>query len=271
MRLYKNRLFRRLLLPLFERLNPGDVRIKHHWTGQPVLLHSYRHKGYWFHGRRREQQTLELLGKLIGPNDTVLDVGGHIGYFSLYFGHLASRGTVHAFEPGPNNLPYIRQNLKQADNTTLFAQGVGSFPGTLTLYTEQLTGQNNSFVQDYAMFEENKAAAFSAASVEAVDVQVVTLDSHCATHGLTPSFVKIDVEGFELKALEGASELLHSGRPVLMVEVSQEHEAVFSLLREARYRTFDVSLRALDGGSKLELNTFCFPEERADELLRKLA
>jgi FkbM family methyltransferase len=270
MRLHKNRFFRRVLLPLFERVNPGDVRVRHHWTGHRVLLHSYRHKGYWFHGRKREQQTLDLVGKLIGPTDSVLDVGGHIGYFSLYFAHLASAGTVHAFEPGPNNLPYIRENLSQASNATLFEQGVGSFPGTLTLYTEQLTGQNNSFVQDYAMFEANKAAAFSEATVEAVDVPVVTLDSHCATHGLTPAFVKIDVEGYELQALQGALELLQTGRPVLMVEVSQEHEAVFALLREARYRTFDAGLNPIEGSGGLELNTFCFPEERADDLLRLL-
>jgi len=270
MRLYKNRLFRRVLLPLFARLNPGDVRIRHHWTEHRIRLHSYRHKGYWFHGRRRERETLELLGKLIAPSDTVLDVGGHIGYFSLYFAHLASEGLVHAFEPGPNNLPYIRENLSQAANATLFEQGVGASPGRLTLYTEELTGQNNSFVQDYAMFEANKAAAFSEASVEAVEVQVVTLDSHCATHGLRPAFVKIDVEGFELQALEGASELLHSGRPVLMVEVSQEHEAVFGLLQDAGYRTYDVHLQPIEGSGGLELNTFCFPEELADELLGQL-
>jgi len=270
MKLYMNPLFRRLLLPLFARLNPGDVRITHHWTGQPLLLHSYRHKGYWFHGRRRERETLKLLGKLIEPADTVFDVGGHIGYFSLYFAKLASDGQVHVFEPGPNNLPYIRENLSQASNVELFEQGVGAAPGKLTLFTEELTGQNNSFVESYSMFKANKAAAFSAATVEEVDVEVVTLDTHCATHGVTPTIVKIDVEGFELQALKGAAELLESSRPVLMVEVSLEHEAVLALLHEASYQTFDVNLQPIETASGLELNTFCFPEERSEELLQRL-
>jgi FkbM family methyltransferase len=167
-------------------------------------------------------------------------------------------------------LPYIRENLAQVPNAELFEKGVGAIPGKLTLYTEELTGQNNSFVQDYAMFEANKAAAFSDAAVEAVEVEVVTLDSHCATHGLKPSFVKIDVEGFELDALQGASELLASGRPVLMVEVSRRHDEVFALLQAAGYRTYDVHLAPIEGSGGLELNTLCFPQERADALLARL-
>ena len=61
-----------------------------------------------------------------------------------------------------------------------------------------------------------------------------------------------------------------SGRPVLMVEVSRLHKEVFSLLQGAGYRTFDVHLQPIEGSGGLELNTFCFPEERATELLGRL-
>lgn len=44
---------RKTLLPLFERLNPGDITIRNHRTSDRLKLHSFRHKGYWFHGRRR--------------------------------------------------------------------------------------------------------------------------------------------------------------------------------------------------------------------------
>ena len=270
MDIHRNRLLRRMLLPLFSRLNPGDIRIRHHWTGDRILLHSYRHKGFWFHGKRRERLTLQLLGGLIAPGDVVLDVGGHIGYFALYFAHLTGEGAVHVFEPGPNNLPYVRENTAGHPSVQLIEKGVGKEAGTFTLFVEDLTGQNNSFVADYDMFEANRRAAFSDSEAQPVEVEVVTLDGHCEAHGLHPNFIKIDVEGFELEALQGAERLLREDRPVLMVEVSRQHAEVLALLRAAGYRTCDDRLLPIEASGDLELNTFCFPEERAAELLRRL-
>jgi len=51
---------RRALIPLFRWVNPGDITIRHHWTGERITLHSFRHKGYWFHGRTRERDSMAL-------------------------------------------------------------------------------------------------------------------------------------------------------------------------------------------------------------------
>ena len=77
--------FRRLIIPLLRRFNIGDIRIRHHYVDRRILLHSFRHKGYWFHGRRREQETMETLQRLVKPSDCVIDVGGHIGYLTVFF------------------------------------------------------------------------------------------------------------------------------------------------------------------------------------------
>jgi hypothetical protein len=55
MRLHRYRLLRRLLLPLLAKVNPGDIHIGHHWVpGRKVFLHSFKHKGQWYHGGNRE-------------------------------------------------------------------------------------------------------------------------------------------------------------------------------------------------------------------------
>ena len=97
-KLYNSSRLRRLLLPLFARINPGDITIRHHFTQQPFRLHSFKHKGYWFHGAKREQSTMALFAKLINPGDVVVEVGGHIGYIAVYFSHLV--GDVSAFANG---------------------------------------------------------------------------------------------------------------------------------------------------------------------------
>src|SRR6478735_1296610 len=102
---------RRSLLPIFAKVNPGDITIKNHYTGDALHLHSFQHKGYWFYGRRREAATMKLFQRLIQPESVVAEVGGHIGYITQFFATLVGpRGRVYVFEPGPNNLPYLRAN-----------------------------------------------------------------------------------------------------------------------------------------------------------------
>jgi hypothetical protein len=50
-------------------------------------------------------------------------------------------------------------------------------------------------------------------------VPVTTVDAFCATRGLAPSLINIDIEGFELHALRGARETLGKHRPALVVEM----------------------------------------------------
>ena len=221
MSLASHPLLRRLLLPLFARLNPGDITIKHHHTGAPVRLHSFRHKGYWWHGAKREAETMEAFRRVLRPGDTVIEVGAHIGYIALFFSHLVGpRGRVITFEPGENNLPYVRANVARHPNVRLVEKAVGDRAATMKLNIENLTGQNNSLIDHFEGLAANQRAAAVATEVRAVDVEVITLDSFCTAEALRPALLKIDVEGFEHEVLLGAREVLATHRPIVMVEVA---------------------------------------------------
>ena len=56
---------RRAGVQIFRRINPGDISIRHHWTGEPFRLHSFRHKGYWYHAASRERATMIAFAQLI--------------------------------------------------------------------------------------------------------------------------------------------------------------------------------------------------------------
>jgi len=259
-------LLRRIALPVLRRLG-RDISIRHAWTGDRLRLHSYRHKGYWFHRRRREAQSMELCRRVILPGQVVFDAGGHIGFTGLFFAHLVGpSGHVHVFEPGTNNLPYARENLSTKANVTLVEKGVGCSPGTLPLHLEDLTGQNNSFLSDFHVLRENEARHFTEVDTRSVEVEVITLDDYALAVGADPNFIKIDVEGFELQALGGAKSLLRRARPVLMLEIQADHEEVFSLLRECGYRARTPSLEPIDEDERELLFTFCFHEDHASLL-----
>ena len=279
MRIHRIRWLRALVLPLLHRFGPGDITWRHPYTRERFRLHAFKHKGYWFHGRRREATTMEAFRHLTPRGGTVLEVGGHIGYLAMYFSQLVGpHGQVHVFEPGPNNLPYLRANTASCANLTLVEKGVADRPGSLTLHTEELTGQNNSFVVGFDVLARNVSRApgvESAGETRPVEVEVVTLDEYVQATGLRPDVIKIDVEGFEFEVLEGARGILEEHRPVLMVEIQRKHEQVLTLLSDLGYRVHDLDqsreLRhAGDLPPESATNTFCFHREAHAQALAKL-
>jgi FkbM family methyltransferase len=233
-----------------------DIHITHHWvSGKKIKLNSFRHKGYWYHGKSREHQTMTLFAKFIAPGDRVVEVGGHIGYISTFFSHLVGpTGQVVVFEPGQNNLDYTRANVRDCKNIKLVEKGVGRESGVMAFYEDALTGQNNSFVKDFDGLKENQKHAVSVAAVEERKVDIVTLDSFL--NEVRPDFIKIDVEGFELSVLQGARETLKL-KPIVMVEVQADRKEIFEFMTSFGYVLFNESGEKCLHSSDLNANIFC--------------
>lgn len=251
---------RSALLWALEQFGPGDVVMRHPWTGDRIVLNAFRHKGYWFHGRRRERKSIELCERLVEPGQVVFDVGGHIGFTAVLFARMGARVVV--FEPGPNNLPYIRMNTANLEEITLVEVGVGCQEGHQTLYCEDLTGQNNSFVPGYSVLAGNEEMAHRRARVNACSVAVTTLDRYVESTGSVPGFIKVDVEGYELEVLSGARWLLDGpSAPPMLIEVTRESASVADLVRGLGYLAFSPSGRRI-GGAELRGNCFFLHPEK---------
>jgi hypothetical protein len=91
---------------------------------------------------------------------------------------------------------------------------------------------------DYHQFESNRRRAFSSQSYHQREVATVRLDTFAHQRGLRPDLVKIDIEGAECAALEGATRLLVEQTPIILVEVTRRGEEVFRLLTGAGYLLF---------------------------------
>jgi len=157
--IHNNKLIRPIFMKALKILD-FDISIKHHWTSLAFKLNLFKHKGYWYHGKKRENSTMRLFGSLIDIGDTVVEVGGHIGYISLYFSKLVGhKGGVIVFEPGNNNIPYISKNIENIENIRLIKKAVGDFSGEIDFFEENLTGQNNSIVENFEGFIENSKAS----------------------------------------------------------------------------------------------------------------
>ena len=94
---------------------------------------------------------------------------------------------------------------------------------------------------------------------QAVTVRCTTLDAFLDAAGLgCPSFVKIDVEGSELSVLRGMAKLLDAPEITLMIEVTEQHRAVFEVLHGAGFRMFTPRMKRIEFAADLDGNVFCF-------------
>src|SRR5258706_9043453 len=134
----------------------------------------------------------------------VIDVCANIGYISaIASGLVGNTGQVHAFEPIPQNVSRLRQNLSAFRWARLYPCAVGEAPGKATIYfNESEAGWASLLISD-----DLKCRA---------DVDVIRLDDWARDHAINRvDFVKMDIEGGEFHALRGAQEMLSRFRPII--------------------------------------------------------
>ena len=263
---------RHLGVKLFQRVNPGDITIRHHWTGEPFHLHSFKHKGYWYQAASRERPTMIAFAQLVSPGDSVVEVGGHIGYIACWLARLVGeRGRLLVCEPGQGNLPYLRRNLADKSWASIHDVALSDSVGEREFMEEEFTGQNNSLRTSSGQFQQTMELNRMHVHANIRMVHTETLDNLIIQRKLSPTLLKIDVEGAELEVLRGAARTLAVDRPAVIVEVGFDHDQVDHLLAEAGYVVLDANFRDVGPMRGFNLmNYIALHRDRHETLLRSL-
>jgi FkbM family methyltransferase len=204
----------------------------HPLPGITVSLRPNQRIERWMWAGAYERELVQLMKRTLKSGMTVLDVGANIGYFSaLASGLVGSSGQVHAFEPMPKNLSRLRQNLSVFRWAHTFPYAVGDATGTAVIHFNES--------------EDGWASLLSGHDLERrADINVIRLDDWIHHHAINRiDFMKIDIEGGEFRALQGAQEILSRFRPVIVAELNavclaRDHrkpEDVVVLLRSLGY------------------------------------
>jgi FkbM family methyltransferase len=191
------------LLAAFER--PRDLPFLFKWvalrrTHAGELIHLNRHRAW-------------LRSAGIG---TVLDVGAHTGQFASAIRALLPDAQIYSFEPLSDLLDVATRRLAKFGKFQAFPVALGERPGTETMWRSDFS-ESSSLLE---MSELHKTAFPWTSETRPVPVLIRTLDSFLPELALHPKvLVKLDVQGYELKVLEGGSQMLERVHYVL-VEVS---------------------------------------------------
>lgn len=163
--------------------------------------------------RQYEPRDSGLLSRLIRPADICLDIGGNTGYYTMRMARAASEGQIHVFEPVPLNWHLLCAGvlLNGYRHVTVNRCAVGAEDGEMG-FSEATDGAYSSLVPVGRKGECGR-----------LTVEVRTLDSYVQEHALPRvDVIKIDIEGAEPLAMDGARELLadRARRPrVIMMEL----------------------------------------------------
>jgi FkbM family methyltransferase len=160
-------------------------------------------------GQTYEPFETQWIQYLLRPGDVVLDIGAHIGYYTILFSELVGvHGKVIAFEPDPQNFDLLRENVARnvCRNVTLHNVALSDKNGTVTLY---LSSDNAGDHRIWRPAEIRPTVA----------VPTVSLDRLWGSAPPKIDAVKMDIQGAEGMALRGMKNLLHrQERLTLFVE-----------------------------------------------------
>ena len=224
-----------------------------------------------------EKGTLHILKKHLRPGDIFVDVGANIGLMSIYASRLVGNtGSVFAFEPNPETLGLLRMNieLNRAGNISVSGLAIGEKAGEAMIYERWDSNRGSASLIDPGIETTTHRVA------------VTTLDEFFLSDpgdrtgrpGDRIKLIKMDIEGYELEALRGASGILSGpDPPALIIECTDDHhsgriEAIFEFLSDCdHYRIFKLKggksrtshLREIHRADEMPLkdNVFCCTRE----------
>lgn len=176
------------------------------------------------HRTFKEEPMLRYLkdNEIITPLSVVMDVGSYIGNHVIYYSKIIGVQRILSFEPTLRSFNILLQNLavNNISNVDAYNAAISKKTGfaECNIRTEDNPAKNQ-------WFETSGAGLTSVTTFRISDFDFDTID-----------FIKIDVEGMELLALEGGIDLIEKQGPTIMIETFKSNlPQIESIMRNLHY------------------------------------
>ena len=146
------------------------------------------------------------IAKTLKPGQVFYDIGANTGFFSLLGAkRVGKTGKVIAVEPLPRNIGFIKEHarINNVTNITVSEIAISDYDGVGRFSVE---GDSTSRISEDGGLE----------------VRVKTLDTLVRELGAIPDVVKVDIEGAEMKLVQGAVKTLEMYKPTIFMAIHSE-------------------------------------------------
>jgi FkbM family methyltransferase len=155
-------------------------------------------------GILHEKTIVNLVKNEIKKGDVVIDIGAHIGYYTVLFAKLVGpKGRVFAFEASPTNFEILKKNVNVNgyQNVTLNNKAVSDKDGKLTLYITGRTSTENFLFKPENFIRSSKIK-------DTIEIDSITLDEYFRDFKGQINFLKMDISGAEPRVIKGMGSIL---------------------------------------------------------------
>lgn len=234
-----------IMWPLTSRLLPSDYTEVIQRDGYKIYagLEDHLNRLLLFYGAHQngvwEPVTMRLLKQVLSGAKIVVTAGSHIGFLNLeLLPHISDKGSIYTFEPSRGLFERSKMNIElngAEDRVSLTHCALGDEVGVGELYVSDL----RTSLIPYTQHHLDKA--------ERETVHITTLDTWKDEKKVGKvDLLSLDVEGYELAALRGATRMIHDDRPIICFEIAKkirgavDADDAYAFLRERDYEVFAI-------------------------------
>ena len=215
-----------------------DVR-QNYKTRREAHLSNWVDRLTFFLGRWYDLEAQLILKDLVKAGDTVVDVGANRGMYTFVASYyVGPNGGVISFEPNPNCIRIMESEAiaNQITNVTIQNCGLGDENAMLTLSIPEISNAEATFGKSVY------------ADARKLEVPVKIGDDEL--RNVSPSLIKIDVEGFEYQVITGLRATIKRAKPIIVTEIIDEHlvaagssaAELITLMKSLDYQGFAIHL-----------------------------
>lgn len=214
--------------------NDYNLNVLHRVDFDNFFLHVTERYRYHYTENDYEKFSADLFTQSISEDSTVIDVGGHYGFYTLLAATKAKKGSVVAFEPVIENFELLKKNINEngLKNVVLENAAVSSDNGLKEFYVTEAS--------DSSGFSEHPLTK----TKEVRKIKSVNLDSYIGQKMV--DVIKMDTEGYEMSVLMGMENIIRNNPNLrLFIELNPQclknaHTKPTELLQKIIEYGFDI-------------------------------
>jgi len=218
------------------RLPDGKLLRLH--CGEPeTILNSLFYHGW----TAEEEEVLPLWRLLASEANTILDIGAHIGHFSLVAALANPHAKIVSFEPLPRVHSLLLENLRinEVRNVDARQMALGRAVGELPFYALPAGIPSSSSLSKDFMESGGHDIVDTTVAVSTIDLQNLPND--------LPVLIKMDTETTEADVLAGGKAFLGAVKPLIIVEVLDQQDVGPKIEHELRTIGVDFTAYLMTG------------------------
>jgi len=220
-----------------------------------------------------ESHIVQIIQKYIQPNTEFIDIGSNIGTIAIPISNSKICSHIHCIEMDPTTFLLLKENLSKHDNISLYPFAISDKYELCNVcdvtYNKGANWIHQSFDIKNDSNDNDTELSIYIHPTEHENIQTrnyntfiqaVPIDSFSYNFKNRISVIKIDVEGYETKAIRGAINTIKKHRPILIIEIwKHNYNDVRNILASIHYTVYKIQTDI-----DLDENFIAFPNEHPD-------